>query len=329
MSSDSAGFLEFKLDYSGTKNLAIGEAVYSKNISAGGHDWRIRCYPQGYREEDQGEYLSIFLQFMGESKNVRTIFDVFLMGRDGEPSSSHAKRCLHVYPPAEGYTSWGCLQFVKRSDLESLYVTNGWATFMCVVIVVRDDPMDVPPSDMGIHIGHLLDCPETSDVSFVINGDSFPAHRAILAARSPVFKAQLFGSMADAKMPSIVLDDIAPTTFNAMLRFIYTESLPGDDKLGCSATEKFEDLLAVADRYALDRLKLLCARKLWDSVSVDTVATTLICAETYNCPELKTKCIGFFVEEKNFKKAVFTDGFVQLVQKFPSIFAELKQKVGA
>ena len=40
MSSDSGSF-EFNLDYSGTKNLAIGEYVCSKNFSAGGHLWRI------------------------------------------------------------------------------------------------------------------------------------------------------------------------------------------------------------------------------------------------------------------------------------------------
>jgi speckle-type POZ protein len=59
-----------------------------------------------------------------------------------------------------------------------------------------------------------------------------------------------------------------------------------------------EHLLAAADRYGLDRLKLLCAQKLWDSVSVDTVATILACAEMYDCPELKQRCIGFFAVEK-------------------------------
>ncbi|CAO2207337.1 unnamed protein product [Urochloa humidicola] len=206
---------------------------------------------------------------------------------------------------------------------------------MCVVIVVRDhdDPLDIPPSDIGTHLGHLLDCPETSDVSFVVGGEAFPAHRAVLAARSPVFKAQLFGAMADAKMPSIALHDIAPTTFDAMLKFMYTDSMPeGDYEMGKgknSAIEKFEDLLAAADRFALDRLKLVCAKKMWDSVSADTVADTLACAETYNCPELRTKCIGFLLDEKNFKKAVLTDGFIQLGQKFRSILAELRKKVGA
>jgi speckle-type POZ protein len=115
---------------------------------------------------------------------------------------------------------------VKRSDLESLYVTNGGrATIMCVVIVVRDDPLDVPPSDIRRHLGALLGSADGSDVSFVVGGEEFPAHRAVLAARSPVFKALLLGSMAAARMASITLHDIAPATFKTMLRFMFTDDV--------------------------------------------------------------------------------------------------------
>ncbi|CAO2184356.1 unnamed protein product [Urochloa humidicola] len=110
---------------------------------------------------------------------------------------------------------------------------------------------------------------------------------------------------------------------------MYTDAFPTDHDLGDPLAEKLQDLLAAADRYALDRLKLLCAIKLWENVSVDTFVTTLACAETYNCPVLKKKCIGFFAVEKNFKKVVLTDGYIQLGQKFPSILAELRDKVGA
>lgn len=133
--------------------------------------------------------------------------------------------------------------------------------------------------------------------------------------------------MAEATMSSIKRHDITPATFKCMLHFIYSDDLPGDDELGCSSVEMLQDLLAAADRYALDRLKLMCAQKLWEHLSIDTVATTLACAETYNCPELKNKCFNFFAVEKNFKKAVFTDGFATLLQKFPSITDELKSKV--
>jgi speckle-type POZ protein len=71
----------------------------------------------------------------------------------------------------------------------------------------------------------------------------------------------------------------------------------------------------------------MCAQKLWDNVTVDTVATILACAETYNCPNLKNECFHFFALENNFKKAVFTDGFAMLVQKFPSTTGELRKRV--
>jgi speckle-type POZ protein len=85
----------------------------------------------------------------------------------------------------------------------------------------------------------LLDCTDGSDVSFVVDGVKFPAHRAVLAARSPVFKAQLLGSMAEANMSSITLHDIVPATFKVMPRFMYTDACPADAELGDSPNELF------------------------------------------------------------------------------------------
>jgi speckle-type POZ protein len=229
-----------------------------------------------------------------------------------------------------GIDSFGWSSFVKRSVLESLYVTNdGWFVVVGAVKVVQEeDPLDLPPSNIGSHLGLLLDSTAGSDVTFVVDGERFAAHRAVLAARSPVFKAQLFGSMADATMSSIPLHGISAATFRSMLHFMYTDACP-EEADSDSPSEAFHDLLAAADCFDLDRLKLLCARKLWNNVSEDTVAGTLICVETYNCPQLKRKCVGFFGEGKDFKtKAVLTDGFARLALQFPSILDEMREKAG-
>ena len=42
---------QFMLNYEETRNVAIGHAVSSGDISAGGHLWRVKCYPRGDKEE--------------------------------------------------------------------------------------------------------------------------------------------------------------------------------------------------------------------------------------------------------------------------------------
>ncbi|XBJ08067.1 hypothetical protein VPH35_013467 [Triticum aestivum] len=215
--------------------------------------------------------------------------------------------------------SWGWDQFIKGTILEEDYLIGRYVTFLCAIMVIDDSPIPLPPSDIGTHLGCLLDNNDGTDVLFIVSDETFHPHRAVLAARSPVFRAELFGSMSEATMSSITLHDITPATFKVMLRFIYTDELPGEDRLEDSSAEMFQDLLAA----------VICAQKLWEKVSVDTVATILGWAETYNCQELKNKCIDFFVVEENFKEAMFTDGYALLVLKFPSITVELKRRVRA
>ncbi|KAM0871882.1 hypothetical protein ACQ4PT_039107 [Festuca glaucescens] len=210
-----------------------------------------------------------------------------------------------------------------------VFVIERHVTFVCAITVINDNPILVPPSDIKTHLGHMLDHANGTDVSFIIEDETFHAHRVVLAARSPVFRAELFGSMAEATMSPITLHNIAPATFKIMLRFIYTDEFPAEDEPEDSSVDMFQNLLAAAHRFALDRLKFICAQKLWDKVAVDTVATILACAETYNFHELKNKCIDFFAGEKNFQEVVFTGGYGLLVLKFPSIAAELKKRVRA
>ncbi|WVZ92107.1 hypothetical protein U9M48_038196 [Paspalum notatum var. saurae] len=319
------------------QNLGIDKFVCcSDEISAGGHMWKVICYQQlGNTDADDGiVYLSLFLRLVSKSKKVKAIFEAFVQHKDGKPSSRYSRRTgLNVYPH-DNLLGFGFPRFVQRSDLESDYLTtDGFVRFICgVVLSDGSNPIPVPSSDIGRHLGHLLENADGSDVTFSVGGEEFAAHRAVLAARSPVFKAQLLGSMADAKMPLIALQDIQPGTFRALLRFVYTDALPGDEELlersaASSIDGLFQDLLAAADMYQLDRLKLICAKQLWERVSPETVATVLGCAEMHNCTELKGSCLDFFVEEENFKIAVLTEGYLRLMQSFPSIIDEIRDRV--
>ncbi|WVZ92100.1 hypothetical protein U9M48_038190 [Paspalum notatum var. saurae] len=314
--------IQHKIHFSETEDFAVGDSVSSEYISAGGHLWIIHCYPRGILDEDI-EYVSINLEVVSSCSTVNTIFQVFLLGKDGVPSFSHEQKSVDVFSKGE-ICIGGWDQFLERSVIESLYLSNGWVTFLCNIIVLGADTIAVPPSNIGRDFSLLLDGKVGTDVSFIVKGETIQAHRAIVAARSPVFKAGLFGSTADATS-SITLQDMEPATFKAMLGFMYTDELPECDEHGDSI-DMMQHLLAAADRYALDRLKLMCASKLWDHMSEDTFASILVCAETYNCPELKSKCFEFFAVDENLKKIIFTDGYLFLVGKFQSLVAELKER---
>ena len=69
---------------------------------------------------------------------------------------------------------------------------------------------------------------EHTDVTFVVSGVRFPAHRNILAARCTFFNVLLFGDMKEAKLgpgAEIPFNDTTPEAFGALLEYIYSGKL--------------------------------------------------------------------------------------------------------
>lgn len=55
-------------------------------------------------------------------------------------------------------------------------------------------------------------------------------------------------------------------------------------------------LIAAADKYGLERLRLLCEAHLCKDISVDSVASILSLADSYHANELKSACLKFAAE---------------------------------
>ena len=101
----------------------------------------------------------------------------------------------------------------------------------CTVGVVRtrvEGPkqytISVPPSDMGQNLKYLLESEIGSDITFQVGDEAFKAHKLILAARSPVFRAQFFGLIGDPNKEIVELADIEPSIFKVIINFF--ESVP-------------------------------------------------------------------------------------------------------
>ncbi|KAJ3704864.1 hypothetical protein LUZ61_008569 [Rhynchospora tenuis] len=157
-----------------------------------------------------------------------------------------------------------------------------------------------------------------ADVTFEVDGEIFTAHRLVLSARSLVFKAQFFGSrIVESKLKSILIKDIKPEIFKAMLHFIYSDSLPHMSDKDIPIVTQIQQLYKVADTYALDGLKAVCEKVLMRSVSVDTVIISLALAEEHNCPELKDVCSDFACMPENLIQLALKAEYVELMHSYP------------
>ncbi|RID67326.1 hypothetical protein BRARA_D02412 [Brassica rapa] len=83
-----------------------------------------------------------------------------------------------------------------------------------------------PPSNMGQGLKDLLDSELGCDIAFQVGDETYKAHKLILAARSPVFRAQFYGPVGNNSVGKVVIEDMEPSIFQAMLSFIYTDVLP-------------------------------------------------------------------------------------------------------
>lgn len=125
----------------------------------------------------------------------------------------------------------------------------------------------------------MLEAEQGADVRFSVGEQIFTAHRLVLAMRSSVFKAELYGPMREgSKQQLVTIEDMQPAVFKALLHFIYTDSLldNDDDHGGDVRIEMIRHLIAAADGYAVDRLKLICQSILCQKIDGEFVATTSI-----------------------------------------------------
>lgn len=156
--------------------------------------------------------------------NTHLIFEIFFMGKDGLPAVQHSQRSLLVSKASQGFRFDAWWRFVKLSELDSRYVV----TFICGLIILRNhnEPIAVPPSNLGNQLGIMVGSANGSDISFSVGSEMFHAHRAVLAARSPMFHAEFFFcGMAKSSIPCVMLDDLELATFRALLHFIYIDAL--------------------------------------------------------------------------------------------------------
>ncbi|TVU42529.1 hypothetical protein EJB05_08941, partial [Eragrostis curvula] len=318
------------------KSFRTGEFIQSATFTIGGNDWCIRYLPNGdfVQEEDEDEeevkqYVSVYLKRLSKTTEVRILCNITLIN-----PATGLSWTVDSFARAFGSEDiCGAKNFMERSALEADFVQDDCLVIEFEVTVVMGTPMSksemiceiqVPPSNVLDSLGNLLGDEKLADVTFMIKGEVFRAHKFVLAMRSPVFEAELYGPLRDKKMKTIEVEDMQPAVFKGLLHFIYKDSLPDMDDLDRDEThEMVKHLLVAADRYGMERMKIICESLLCKGFDVENVATTLILADQHHCSQLKDACIGFIKSSNRMIEVVASPGYACLKRACPAVTAEI------
>ena len=141
----------------------------------------------------------------------------------------------------------------------------------------------------------------------------FRAHKCILAARSPVFKAMFNYKLKENSTNKIIIDDCKPEVVKAMLKYIYTAYLPDD--INSIAI----DLYKAAEKYSIESLKIKCREFIVENLSIKNVINVYLLAELHSDSMIRKQCIKIMHDNAN--TIVKTQEWLDFVQRFPEIFS--------
>ncbi|XP_049945438.1 uncharacterized protein LOC126427239 isoform X2 [Schistocerca serialis cubense] len=167
-------------------------------------------------------------------------------------------------------------------------------------------------------LGALLDAGDGAVVTLLAGDTRLVAHRAVLAARSPVFADMLRRATLEGSSSQLVLSDTEGPVLRQVLAYLYTLQVP---QLPSMAPK----LLVAADKYGLSVLKAHCEQQVVAQLSVETAAATGVLAIRHSANRLKQAAIAFI--KAHMLRVVATQGWAEAVVNDPQTVVELTHLV--
>uniref|UniRef100_A0A669C7M0 Ankyrin repeat and BTB/POZ domain-containing protein 2 n=1 Tax=Oreochromis niloticus TaxID=8128 RepID=A0A669C7M0_ORENI len=135
---------------------------------------------------------------------------------------------------------------------------------------------------------HFLNNQEMSDVTFVVEGKPFYAHRVLLVTASDRFKSLLASSGSDGSSnKEIEISDVKYNIFQVMMSYLY-----------CGGTESLKkNLLSAASLFQLGALQRHCELICSQHINLDNAVSIYKTAKVNSSVELGSFCEGYFLQQ--------------------------------
>lgn len=262
--------------------------------------WSIQIYPFGDEASDDEDgdeaadegsnECTIYLHRHGnENPDLPAKFQFSVSNSQSINTFIDTLQCTETFPDSE---SWGL--GVSRTSLLRKLTSDNKLILICdisyktrITETGHGTEFDVPQCKLRESFGQLLENESFSDITLVVGNVEIKAHKVILVAQSPVFAAMFqHGEFAESMNNLVKIEDIEPNVVKEMLQFLYTGKSPNLETMA-------DNLLAAADKYGIERLKILCEKSLCSLLSVETAARTLYVADLHSATQLKQYVIEY------------------------------------
>ena len=193
--------------------------------------WSLELYPRKQLKKDGQDYLWLRLyRVSSKLHETRAKFGISLWNTDGRAFETRVPNGLCLCTPQNA--SSDLLSLIPLTSLlesDKGYLPSDELTVRCELsytVGIEDIPSQEsqikPDCDSTGLPRQLYENRMLCDVTLSLDGKDFPAHRAVLAARSPVLQAIFELDHKRGKMSQIDILDMEEETFRDLLRFIYT-----------------------------------------------------------------------------------------------------------
>ncbi|CAN1130417.1 BTB/POZ domain-containing protein At4g08455 [Linum perenne] len=161
-----------------------------------------------------------------------------------------------------------------------------------------------------------------SDVVLVASSDEgdgtpslpVPAHKAVLASRSPVFKAMFENEMEESISGTIRISDVSYDALRAFVSYMYTAEARIDEQMAC-------DLLVLAEKYQIKHLKAYCEKYLVSKLNLDSSLMSYAFAHQHNASHMLEASLSLITE--NMDKLTKREEYLELVEKDARLVVEI------
>ncbi|CAI2316814.1 unnamed protein product [Caenorhabditis sp. 36 PRJEB53466] len=286
--------------------------------------WSIKIYPKGNGENNKDfVFLCLNRVIINNVKAGKIGFKSQFKLRTAEHKDIEMR--IHPNPSHSDYVS-----YIKRDVLfpqimpRDMIIVNVEIDVAVETVTTNNEPIQFEPVNTELQLiedyQRLFLQEMLTDFEINVGGRVIKAHKAVLAARSPVFNAMLTHHDTDeAKSSSMFINDMDYDVIYEMVFYIYCGRCQKD------ITDMATALLIAADKYRLEELKSHCEKYLVENINVENACSLLIIGDLYTAPKLRRRAVQLILARP--KNVTGTPGWEDILKCHPNLITDIFSQI--